>query len=145
MRGALRFGCRVHTASILSTVQSSGSPSHKPRLARGRGPGSWLAPLRLAVPPPEAQATRNDDIPVEGASPARLLEMLSDRFGAFEAIAYSTIKFARHVSEDELSMDVFVAEAVLEFRDDPPHGCRDVQRMPQCREPLGNQIPDVDD
>jgi hypothetical protein len=37
------------------------------------------------------------------ASPARLLEMLSDRFGAFEAIAYSTIKLARHVPEDELS------------------------------------------
>ncbi|HEY0023981.1 MAG TPA: hypothetical protein VGB24_13765 [Longimicrobium sp.] len=53
-----------------------------------------------------------------GASPARLLEMLSDRFGAFEAIAYSTIKLARHVSSDELSMDVLVAEAVLEFADD---------------------------
>ena len=52
---------------------------------------------------------------MEGASPARLLEMLSDRFGAFEAIAYSTIKLARHVAEDELSMDVQVAEAVLEF------------------------------
>jgi len=53
-----------------------------------------------------------------GASPARLLEMLSDRFGAFEAIAYSTIKLARHVPEDELSMDVLVADAVLEFGDD---------------------------
>jgi hypothetical protein len=52
-----------------------------------------------------------------GASPARLLEMLSDRFGAFEAIAYSTIKLSRHVSEDELSMDVPVAEAILEFGD----------------------------
>jgi hypothetical protein len=55
---------------------------------------------------------------MEGASPARLLEMLSDRFGAFEAIAYSTIKLARHVSEEELSMDVLVAEAVLEFGED---------------------------
>jgi hypothetical protein len=53
-----------------------------------------------------------------GASPARLLEMLSDRFGAFEAIAYSTIKLARHVSVDELAMEVLVAEAVLEFGDD---------------------------
>jgi hypothetical protein len=53
-----------------------------------------------------------------GVSPARLLEMLSDRFGAFEAIAYSTIKLARHVPEDELSMDVLVAEAVLEFAND---------------------------
>jgi hypothetical protein len=53
-----------------------------------------------------------------GASPARLLEMLLDRFGAFEAIAYSTIKLARHVSAEELSMDVLVAEAVLEFGSD---------------------------
>jgi hypothetical protein len=55
---------------------------------------------------------------MEGASPARLLEMLSDRFGAFEAIAYSTIKLARHVPEEELSMDLLVAEAVLEFGTD---------------------------
>lgn len=60
---------------------------------------------------------------MEGASPARLLEMLSDRFGAFEAIAYSTIKLARHVPEDELSMDVLVAEAVLEFGDDLREAC----------------------
>jgi hypothetical protein len=59
-----------------------------------------------------------------GASPARLLEMLADRFGAFEAIAYSTIKLARHVPEDELSMDVLVAEAVLEFGDDLREACR---------------------
>ena len=52
------------------------------------------------------------------ASPGRLLEMLSDRFGAFEAIAMSSIKLARHVPEDELSMDLLVAEAVLEFGDD---------------------------
>jgi hypothetical protein len=53
-----------------------------------------------------------------GATPTRLLEMLSDRFGAFEAIAYSTIKLARHVGEDELVMDLLVAEAVLEFAQD---------------------------
>lgn len=52
------------------------------------------------------------------ASPARLLESRSDRFGAFEAVAYSTIKLAPHVSEDELSMDPLVALAVLEFADD---------------------------
>ena len=52
------------------------------------------------------------------ASPARLLEMLTDRFGAFEAIAMASIKLARHVPEDELSMDLLVAEAVLEFGDD---------------------------
>ena len=53
-----------------------------------------------------------------GASPARMLEMLSDRFGAFEAIAYSTIKLARFVPQDELSMDLLVADAVLEFGDE---------------------------
>ena len=61
---------------------------------------------------------------MEGASPARLLEMLSDRFGAFEAIAYSTIKLARHAPEDELSMDVLVAEALLEFGSDLREACQ---------------------
>ena len=60
--------------------------------------------------------TISDQYPT--ASPMRLLEMLSDRFGAFEAIACSTIKLARFVSEDELSMDLSVAEAVLEFGGD---------------------------
>jgi hypothetical protein len=53
-----------------------------------------------------------------GASPTRLLEMLSDRFGAFEAIANSSIKLARVAPEEELAMDKLVAEAVLEFADD---------------------------
>lgn len=52
------------------------------------------------------------------ASSGRLLEMLKDRFGAFAAIAMASIKLARHVTEDELSMDRLVAEAVLEFGDD---------------------------
>ncbi|HZG44533.1 MAG TPA: hypothetical protein VEY93_16395 [Longimicrobium sp.] len=52
------------------------------------------------------------------ASPARLLEMLSDRFGAFEAIAYSSIKLARAAPEEERAMDMLVAEAILEFADD---------------------------
>lgn len=52
------------------------------------------------------------------ASPGRVLEMLSDRFGVFEAIAMASIKLARHVPEDELSMDLLVAESVLEFGDD---------------------------
>jgi hypothetical protein len=52
------------------------------------------------------------------ASPARLLEMLSDRFGALEAVAYSSIKLSRYVSECEMSMDLLVAEAVLEFGSD---------------------------
>lgn len=52
------------------------------------------------------------------ASPARLLEMLSDCFAALEAVAYSSIKLARHMAEPELSMDLLVASAVLEFADD---------------------------
>jgi hypothetical protein len=52
------------------------------------------------------------------ASPARLLEMLSDRFGAFEAIATSSITLARAVPDAELPMEPIVAEAVLEFGED---------------------------
>ncbi|HEX8394213.1 MAG TPA: hypothetical protein VF665_17855 [Longimicrobium sp.] len=51
-------------------------------------------------------------------SPMRLLEMLADRFGAFEAVANSTIKLARYAPDEELSMDPQVAEAVLEFGSD---------------------------
>jgi hypothetical protein len=54
---------------------------------------------------------------MDGA-PARLLEMLSDRFGAFEAIAASAVKLARFVPADELPMEPLVAEAVLEFGED---------------------------
>ncbi len=42
----------------------------------------------------------------QGASPTRLLEMLSDRFGAFEAIANSSIKLARVAPEEEWAMDL---------------------------------------
>lgn len=49
------------------------------------------------------------------ASPTWWLEKLADRFGAFEAAAYATIELARHVTEDELAMDVHLAEAILEF------------------------------
>jgi hypothetical protein len=45
----------------------------------------------------------------------RLLEILKDRFGALEAVANSSIKLARYAPEDELAMDLLVAEAVLEF------------------------------
>jgi hypothetical protein len=61
---------------------------------------------------------------MDGASPARLLEMLSDRFGALEAVAYSSIKLSRYVSECEMSMDLLVAEAVLEFGDDLRQACK---------------------
>ena len=51
-------------------------------------------------------------------SPVRLLEMLSDRFGAFEAIAASSVRLARLDSEEQLPMEPLVAEAVLEFGED---------------------------
>ena len=51
-------------------------------------------------------------------SPTRLLEMLSDRFGAFEAIANSSIQLARVAPEAERPMEPLVAEAVLEFGED---------------------------
>lgn len=44
--------------------------------------------------------------------------MLPDRFGALEAVAHSSIKLARHAPEPDLSMDLLVASAVLEFADD---------------------------
>lgn len=52
------------------------------------------------------------------ASPMRLLEMLADRFGAFEVIATSSITLSRLLPENELPMEPLVAEAVLEFGDD---------------------------
>ncbi len=48
-------------------------------------------------------------------SPMRLLEILNDRFGALKAVANSSIKLARYAPEDELAMDLLVAESVLEF------------------------------
>jgi hypothetical protein len=48
-------------------------------------------------------------------SPMRLMEILKDRFGALEAVANSSIKLARYAPEEELAMDLLVAEAVLEF------------------------------
>lgn len=51
-------------------------------------------------------------------SPVRMLEMLLDRFGAFEVIAASSVRLARLDSEEQLPMEPLVAEAVLEFGDD---------------------------
>lgn len=51
-------------------------------------------------------------------SPARLLEMLADRFGAFEVIAASSVRLARVDSDEQLPMEPLVAEAVLEFGED---------------------------
>jgi hypothetical protein len=65
-------------------------------------------------------SNKEDATKMEGASPARLLEMLSDRFGALKAVAYSSIKLSRHqrVARD---VDVHVLEAVLPR---PPHARR---------------------
>jgi hypothetical protein len=63
-------------------------------------------------------------------SPMRLLEMLVDRFGAFEAIAYSSIKLARFAPPEELAMDPLVANAVLEFGDDLRDAARAVSKCP---------------
>ncbi len=51
----------------------------------------------------------------QSPSPMRRLEILKDRFGALEAAAYSSIKLARYAPEEELSMDLLVAQSVLEF------------------------------
>jgi hypothetical protein len=48
-------------------------------------------------------------------SPMRSLEILKDRFGALQAVANSSIKLARCAPENELAMDLLVAESVLEF------------------------------
>ena len=48
-------------------------------------------------------------------SPMRSLEILKDRFGALEAVANSSIKLSRYSTENELVMDLLVAESVLEF------------------------------
>ncbi|HEY7768574.1 MAG TPA: hypothetical protein VIB55_10475 [Longimicrobium sp.] len=52
------------------------------------------------------------------ASPMRLLEVLLDRFGAFEAIANASIMLARSSPEAVLPMDLLVADALLEFGED---------------------------
>jgi hypothetical protein len=58
--------------------------------------------------------------PVRGepASPTRLLEILADRFGAFEALAASSIALSRVGPDEERPMEPLVAEAVLEFGED---------------------------
>lgn len=60
------------------------------------------------------------DVQQDPPSPARLLEMLLDRFGIFEAAASASITLARLDSdgEVELPMETAVAEAVLEFGND---------------------------
>jgi hypothetical protein len=60
------------------------------------------------------------DVQQDPPSPARLLEMLVDRFGIFEAAASASITLSRLDAdgEVELPMEKAVAEAVMEFGSD---------------------------
>ena len=49
--------------------------------------------------------------------------MLPDRFGALKAVAYSSVKLPRYVSDCEMPRDLLVAEAVLEFGSDLREAC----------------------
>ena len=51
-------------------------------------------------------------------SPIRALEMLTARFGAFEAIACLAIELHRKGPDECLPVDAATAEALLEFGDD---------------------------
>jgi hypothetical protein len=78
------------------------------------------------------------------ASPMRLLEMLTDRFGVFEALAHSTIKLNRCTSADEDAMDPLAAEAVLEFADAlriAPAASAPGPRATQPRASNGSRLP----
>lgn len=59
-------------------------------------------------------------------SPMRLLEMLVDRFGAFEAIAFASLELARGDPDDNLPIEGRTAEAILEFGDDLRQAARTV-------------------
>jgi len=58
------------------------------------------------------------------ASPARLPEMLSDRFGALQSVGLLLNQASRYVSACEMSMDLLFAKAVLEFGDDLREACK---------------------
>ena len=66
-------------------------------------------------------------------SPMRLLEILQDRFGALEAVANASIKLARYAPEEELAMDLLVAESVLEFGSSLREALRDANEWAQER------------
>jgi hypothetical protein len=57
----------------------------------------------------------------------RLLEMLVDRFGAFEVIAYTSLELARGDPDEGLPMDERTAEAILEFGADLRQAAKTVE------------------
>ena len=73
-------------------------------------------PGRLKCPTEGVLRTRGKH--GEAISPMRLLEMLVDRFGAFEVIAATALELSRKHPDECLPMDRRTAEAILEFGDD---------------------------
>jgi hypothetical protein len=63
-------------------------------------------------------------------SPARWIEMLESRFGAFEALAYASLALARRtdLAGEHPPMDKQTAEAILEFGDDVRRAGRAAER-----------------
>lgn len=97
----------------------------RPALIRNDGGRRFRS---IALRGGHGQATDGSMNQAHPPSPSRLLEMLVDRFGAFEAIANSSIKLARYAPEEQLAMDLLVAEAVLEFGSELRATARGVNR-----------------
>lgn len=65
--------------------------------------------------------------------PARLLEMLEWRFGAFEALAYASLTLTQRVDLDSCPpMDKATAWAILEFRNDLSQVFDEVERWAEA-------------
>jgi hypothetical protein len=68
-------------------------------------------------------------------SPTRLLEMLTARFGAFEAIACLSIELDRKGPDERLPVDAATADALLEFADDLRQACHAASTWARLRDP----------
>ncbi|HEX8322134.1 hypothetical protein [Longimicrobium sp.] len=72
------------------------------------------------------------------ASPIRLLEMLSDRFGAFETIAFASLHMAGTGDhENAPPMSRMTANAILEFGDDLRQAYEAAQQWADARNTTG--------